>query len=167
MVGDNITLSQHLIFALPIQAAGMQELVDAVREVGAQNLLLVGGLAWSNSLVNWQKYAPNDPLNNTGATWHSYNFNQCNNENCWNYHVKPVADRYPLITTEFGQNDCAGGYVTSVMNWLDSHAGGNYVAWAFNTWDCRSGPALISSYDNNGTPTGYGAAIKGHYSSFN
>ena len=145
----------------------MQSLVDAVREAGAGNLIILGGLAYSNSLARWAWYVPRDPLNNIGAAWHSYNFNYCNNENCWNQYIKPVAQTYPVITTEIGENDCSGGYVTSVMKWLDANANGNYLAWTFNTWDCKSGPALISSYDNNGVPTAYGTAIKNHYASFN
>ena len=145
----------------------MQSLVDTVRGTGAKNLVILGGLAWSNSLAQWAQYVPNDPLNNIGAVWHSYNFNYCNNENCWNQYIKPVAQKYPVITTEFGENDCSGGYVTSVMKWLDANTNGNYLAWTFNTWDCKSGPALISSYDNNGVPTAYGTAIKNHYASFN
>lgn len=145
----------------------MQELVNAVRSVGAKNLLILGGLAWSNSLAQWMTYAPSDPANNIGAVWHSYSFNHCNNVNCWNLYIKPVAEKYPVIATEFGENDCSGGYVTFVMRWLDANAGGNYLAWTFNTWDCKSGPALISSYANHGTPNNYGAAIKQHYAQFN
>ena len=143
----------------------MQDLVSAVRSTGAKNLVILGGLAWSNSLAQWDKYAPTDPMNNIGAVWHSYNFNYCNNENCWNQYIKPVAEKYPVITTEFGENDCKGDYVTKVMQWLDTNTHGNYLAWTFNTWNCNSGPALISSYDSHGVPTAYGQAIKQHYSS--
>ena len=145
----------------------MQGLVNAIRRVGAKNLILLGGLSYSNSLAQWNQYAPKDPLKNIGAAWHSYNFNICNNKNCWNQYVKPTAKKYPVVTTEIGENDCAGGYVTAVMKWLDANAGGNYLAWTFNTWDCRNGPSLISSYENNGTPTPYGVAIKQHYTSLN
>lgn len=144
----------------------MQMLVHAVRSTGAKNLLILGGLAWSNSLAKWNQYAPEDPMNNIGAVWHSYNFNYCNNENCWNEHIKPVAAKYPVVATEIGENDCSGEYVTSVMRWLDDNTNGNYLAWTFNTWDCKSGPALINSYDNNGIPTKFGSAVKAHYENF-
>lgn len=147
------------------QAAGMQTLVSTVRETGAKNVLLLGGLAYSNSLAQWLSYAPTDPLNNTAAAWHSYNFNYCNNENCWNQYIAPVAARVPVVATEIGENDCQGGYVGPLMKWMDDNTGGNYLPWTFNTWDCRSGPALISSYDNNGTPTAYGAVVKAYYKS--
>lgn len=48
---------------LGYQGAGMQSLVSAVRSAGAKNVLLLGGLAWSNSLAQWMQYLPSDPLN--------------------------------------------------------------------------------------------------------
>lgn len=146
------------------QAAGMQTLVDAVRGTRAKNIILLGGLAWSNSLAQWLQYKANDPINNMAASWHSYNFNYCKNEGCWQSSVGVVKAKYPVIATEFGENDCAGGYVTGLMQWMDS-VGMSYLAWTYNTWDCKSGPALISSYDNGGVPTGYGAAVKNHFAS--
>ena len=149
---------------LNFQAAGMQTLLNTVRSTGAKNVILLGGLAWSNSLAQWMQYLPKDPLNNTAAAWHGYNFQKCNNEECWASYVGKVKAEYPVVSTEFGENDCAGEYVTGLMKWMDS-VGMSYIAWAFNTWDCDSGPALISSYDNGGTPTGYGVAVKNHYTS--
>ena len=147
---------------LGYQGAGMQSLVSAVRSAGAKNVVLLGGLAWSNSLAQWLQYLPSDPLNNTAAAWHSYNFNYCNNHNCWNSSVAQVKQKLPIVCTEFGENDCAGGYVTDLMKWMDSE-GMSYLAWTYNSWDCKSGPSLISSYDNGGVPTNYGLAVKNHY----
>ena len=145
----------------------MQTLVNAVRGTGATNILLLGGVAYSNSLAQWVQYAPTDPLNNTGAAWHSYNFNYCNSQTCWDQYVAPVASRYhPVVVTEFGENDCQGTYVAPLMQWLDSKNISTYFAWTFNPWDCSSGPALISSYSNNGTPTTYGQSVKTYYGQF-
>lgn len=141
----------------------MQDLVNAVRGTGANNLILLGGIAYSNSLAQWVDYAPKDPLNNIGAAVHIYNFNYCNNEKCWNQHVAPVAEKYPVVATEVGENDCTGNFVTPLLQWLDQNAGGHYLPWTFNTWDCKSGPALISNYTNDGIPTAYGAAVKSYY----
>lgn len=146
------------------QAVGMQTLVSTVRSVGAKNIILLGGLAWSNSLDQWINYLPADPMNNTAASWHSYNFNYCNNQNCWDSSVGKVKQRFPVVCTEFGENDCNGWYVQNLMNWMD-RKGISYLAWTYNTWDCASGPALISSYDNGGQPTNYGSVVKNHYTS--
>lgn len=123
---------------------------------------LAGGLAWSNGLAQWVQYLPSDPLNSTAATWHSYNFNFCNNQNCWEATVAQVKQRYPVVCTKFGESDCAGDYLSGLMKWMDS-VGISYLAWTYNAWDCKSGPALISSYDNGGVPTSYGWAVKNHY----
>jgi len=142
------------------QVAGMQDIVTAIRSVGSTNVLMLGGLAYSNSLTQWMKYLPNDTQNGLAASWHSYNFNYCNNMNCWNQYVLPVAQKHPVIIGEMGENDCAHGYVDGLMDWADQQ-GINYLGWTWNTWECASGPALITSYD--GTPTKFGEGIKNHY----
>ncbi|WP_371568173.1 hypothetical protein [Streptomyces canus] len=48
------------------------------------------------------------------------------------------------------------------MNWLDSRDLG-YLGWTWNTWDCKSGPSLITDY--NGTPTAYGQGLKNRLAS--
>jgi len=147
---------------LEYQAAGLQDLVTAVRSADASNVLMLGGLAYSNSLAQWIKYVPTDPKNQLAASWHSYNFNVCNNLACWNQYVLPVAQKFPVIIGEFGENDCAHGYADSLMGWAD-HYGLSYLGWTWNTWDCSTGPALISNYD--GTATNYGQGLKAHLAS--
>ncbi|WP_370745737.1 glycoside hydrolase family 5 protein [Streptomyces sp. LUP30] len=137
--------------------AGMQELVNAVRSTGATNYIMAGGLSYSNDLSQWLTYAPSDSAGKVAASWHSYNFNYCNTQSCWDSQIAPVAARYPLVVGEIGENDCAHGYIDTLMNWLDAR-GLSYLAWTWNTWDCRSGPALISNY--NGTATAYGQGLK-------
>jgi len=149
---------------LSFQAAGMQDLVNAVRSVGATNVLMLGGLAWSNSFAQWITYLPNDTMHNIAGSWHSYNFNYCNNMACWNQYVLPVAQKYPIIIGEMGENDCQSSYIGSVMSFADSNKI-SYLGWTWNTWDCDSGPALITDY--SGTPTGFGAGYKSHLANLN
>src|SRR5206468_2156999 len=66
------------------QAAGMQEIVSAIRATGATNVILLDGVQYSNALSQWLTYAPSDPLNNLAASWHVYNFNVCAAATCWN-----------------------------------------------------------------------------------
>ncbi|WP_441246878.1 cellulase family glycosylhydrolase [Kitasatospora sp. McL0602] len=141
------------------QVAGMQSLVNAVRGTGADNVLMLGGLTWANDLTGWSAHQPTDPLHNLAASWHSYNFNSCVSSSCWDSQLAPVAAAVPLVTGELGENDCAHGYLDSLLPWLDQH-GVSYLAWTWNTWDCSSGPALISGYD--GTPTAFGAGYRAH-----
>ncbi len=141
------------------QVAGFQSLVNAVRATGATNVILIGGLAYSNDLTQWLAFKPSDPLNNLAAFGHVYNFNSCANTPCYDSQLAPVAAQVPLSLTEIGENDCAHGFVDTLMSWADAHGVG-YLGWTWNTWPCTSGPALITDY--NGTPTAYGQGLKDH-----
>jgi len=140
-------------------AAGMQSLVTSIRNAGAKNIILLGGLAYSNSLAQWLQYKPNDPLNNTAAAVHIYNFNYCSSTSCYDQYISPVAEKVPVIIGEFGEDDCSTGFVNTLMNWADQKGIG-YLGWTWNTWECGSGPSLITNYD--GTATNYGAGLRKH-----
>ncbi|MYY85189.1 MULTISPECIES: cellulase family glycosylhydrolase [unclassified Streptomyces] len=141
------------------EVAGMQDLLDAVRATGAKNLVLAAGIAYANDLSGWVRHAPRDPAGNLAAAWHVYNFNACSTEDCWNRTLAPVAAAVPLVAGEIGENTCAHGFIDRVMKWFDDR-GFSYLGWTWNTWDCSSGPALISSYD--GTPTPFGSGLRDH-----
>jgi endoglucanase len=142
--------------------AGMQTLVNAVRSTGANNVLMLGGLAYSNDLTQWLQYEPTDPDHDLAASMHSYNFNTCSSQSCWTSQIAPVIAKVPLIAGEIGENDCSGSYVDPLMSWLDSE-GSSYLAWTWDDWTggCSSGPTLITDY--TGTPTAFGAAVKAHF----
>ncbi|MGN6674808.1 MAG: cellulase family glycosylhydrolase, partial [Thermomicrobiales bacterium] len=140
------------------QAAGMQELVDAVRATGAPNVILLGGVQYANALSGWLAHRPSDPANNLAAAWHVYNFNVCNTTACYDATAGPVAAAVPLVTTELGENDCAHGFIDVLLPWLDGHGAG-YLAWTWDTWG-GCGPVLITRYD--GTPTTYGQGFRDH-----
>lgn len=146
------------------EVAGMQDLVDAVRGAGAKNVVMAGGLAYSNDLSQWLTYRPTDPAGNLAAAYHVYNFNTCSTESCWNSTLAPVAAQVPLVAGEIGENTCSHGFTDQVMKWFDAHDL-SYLGWTWNTWDCSSGPSLISSYD--GTPTAYGAGLRDHLRALN
>lgn len=141
--------------------AGMQTLVTTIRNTGATNIIMLGGLEYSNALSQWLTYKPNDPAGNLVASWHSYNFNLCANVVCWNKQVLPIIQQVPLIAGEIGENDCAHGYIDPLMNWLDS-SNTSYLAWTWDAWTnfCAQGPVLITDYA--GTPTAYGQGFKDH-----
>jgi endoglucanase len=142
------------------KVAGMQTLVNAVRSTGANNVLMLGGLEWSNDLSQWLSHEPADPAHNLAASWHSYNFNACSNKRCWNKQLAPVIAKVPLIAGEIGENDCAGSYVNRLTSWMDSKSA-SYLAWTWNSdFNCASGPGLITGYD--GHPTPFGAAYEKH-----
>lgn len=139
--------------------AGMQTLVSAVRATGATNILMLGGLEYSNDLSQWLTYEPTDPDHSLVASTHIYNFNGCASTSCWTSEIAPVAAKVPVIAGEIGENDCADTFINTLMSWLDGEGIG-YLAWAWNTYDCSSFPALVSDY--SGTPTAYGSGFKAH-----
>jgi hypothetical protein len=139
-------------------AAGVQELVNAVRSTGATNVILLGGVQYANTLTGWLSHAPTDPTGNLAAAWHVYSFNICATTGCYDTNAGPVIAAVPIVATEIGQDDCQGAFTSTLMGWLDSH-GGSYLPWVWNTWGtCLS---LVSSYD--GTPNGtYGQTYHDH-----
>jgi endoglucanase len=144
--------------------AGMQQMLNAVRGAGANNVVMLGGLTWSNDMTQWLAHEPADPDNNLAASWHSYNFNACSNQSCWTSQVAPVIAKVPVIAGEIGENDCAGSYINPLTTWLDSQ-NTSYLAWAWNAdFNCSSGPGLVIDYVP-GDPTAYGAAYKAHLAS--
>jgi endoglucanase len=119
---------------------------------------MLGGVQYSNALSRWLAYKPSDPANQLAASWHVYNFNVCNNQTCWESTAGRVMQQNPVIAGEIGENDCGHSFIDSLMSWMDgknelaAHSGpAHYVGWTWNTWDCSSGPALITNY--SGTPT--------------
>ncbi len=141
------------------QAAGMQSLVNAVRSAGASQPVLVGGLGWSSDLSSWLTYRPTDPANQVVASFHVYNFSGCSMSDCWTGQVAPVAASVPVVTGEIGENDCGSTFIAAYMAWADAH-GVSYLGWTWDTWNCSSGPALITAYD--GTATAFGAGFRDH-----
>jgi hypothetical protein len=149
---------------VPYQVAGFQSLVNTVRATGATNVILIGGLEYSNAMSQWLTYKPTDPTGNLGAAWHSYNFNLCITATCWNSTLLPILQAgVPLVAGEIGENDCAHGYIDPLMNWLDTNGAG-YLAWTWDAWGiCAAGPVLINDYLGN--PTAFGQGFKDHLNS--
>lgn len=144
---------------LGFRAAGMQSLLNAVRGAGARQPVIVNGLNWAADLSRWATYRPKDPLNQVVAGVHLYDTSGCTTSTCWQATLAPLATKVPVLLGEIGEKDCRGTYVSRVMAWADAHAV-SYLGWTWNTWNCRTGPALITRYD--GTPTPYGLAIRNH-----
>ena len=147
------------------QAAGMQTLLDAVRSTGATNVVTASSNGWGGDIAQWRNYKPKDPLGQIAPGWHVYYpETYYSAPSLWDTAVAPIAQELPIVTTEFGQHDCAGGWMNQFLPWADQH-GLSYTAWTWDTWPDCSNPVLITNYD--GTPTGYGASLRDHLRSLN
>jgi endoglucanase len=134
------------------RTAGMQTLVDAVRETGARQPIVVTGLGWGTDLSSWLEYRPDDPADQLAAGVHFYDFASCTSVACWRRTVDPVAREVPVVVTEIGERECSGAFLDRFMSWADS-ADVSYLAWSWNPAGCAA-PALIESWDGRPTPPG-------------
>jgi hypothetical protein len=138
------------------QAAGMQELVTAVRGTGATNLIMLSGIQYANSATHWLEYKPTDPLGNLAASVHVYpNGNICGSVTCYDAQYKPVAAAVPLVAGEFGESYddsvCGTTKTAVLLDWLDANGAAGYLAWVWQTWGTSCADlSLILSFD--GTP---------------
>lgn len=142
------------------RAAGMRELVAAVRSTGARQPVLLGGIGWARNLNHWLGHLPPDPVHAEVASNHTYNFAACL-RGC-RAHLAAIAARHPVVTGELGEGDCRHTYIDRYMPWADRH-GVSYLGWtwdAFGGWTCRNGPTLIKDY--SGTPTAFGVGFRDH-----
>jgi hypothetical protein len=123
-------------------AAGMQQLYDAVRGVGASNLVFVSGNQWATRF-------PGDALingYNVVYAVHAYTCPQtppprCSSPDPYNAPqllsswVGPSATA-PVVLTEFGWPDPKDGrYISNVINFADEHGWG----WGVFAWDGNTG----------------------------
>jgi hypothetical protein len=140
------------------QAASMQSLVNAIRNTGATNVIMVPGPGFAYYLDQWIANKPTDPLNNLAASFHYYPGQVYDSTYIGNL-LGTVVASYPLIQGELGENDCQHVNIDPWMAYHDAH-GDSYLGWAWNTYDCSSFPSLISNFD--GTPTAFGVGFRDH-----
>ena len=146
------------------QAAGMQELVDAVRSTGATQPLLLGGISYALDLSGWTAHVPRDPLHGLIASDHNYGGLSPCDAGC-RAAIVATHRRYPVLMGELGETDCRHSYIDSLMGFADAHRIG-YLGWAWDAvapggWSCTGGPSLILDYA--GTPTAYGIGFRNHF----
>jgi hypothetical protein len=149
------------------RTAGMQSLVNAVRATGATQPLMIGGLQYSSDESQIRRYLPRDPDHQLVVSFHTYNFSGCARLSCWDATILPLSRVMPVVTGEFGEDDCATQYSTAFMRFADA-AGVSYLGWTWDAispggWSCAGGPSLIDNY--GGTPSGEGVALHAHLAS--
>ena len=145
----------------PTRPAGMQAMVDAIRGTGSRHVILLGGIQYSNALTQWLAYQPRDPLAASSARpGTSTTSTRAISAACWDWDAPAaVAAAVPLVATEIGEDDCMGGFITPLMQWLDAHGGLPGLVMERNgactlpTRDARQPWSLITDY-TTGTPNG-------------
>jgi endoglucanase len=146
------------------RAVGMQQLVDAVRSVGATQPVMLSGIGSGTDLSQWLRFEPYDPLHEVIASEHNYGGRAPCSMSCRSAVVR-VSEHVPVVLGEIGETDCGDHYVDAFLPFAHRHGLG-YVAWAWNStstggWTCAAGPSLISSW--GGDPTAYGKGVRQNF----
>jgi endoglucanase len=138
------------------QVVGMQELYDTIRGVGAENLVIAGGLSYAFDLSG----IANNPIvgHNIMYATHDYPLNDSQGQWGASFEYLLAGDIAPVIATEFGDNSttCTGAWDTALTTAATTY-GMSWTAWAWFPGGC-SFPSLISDWTLD--PTGQGTAIQ-------
>jgi endoglucanase len=134
-------------------AAGMQQLYDAIRAKGANNLVIAGGTNWAYDLSGVATHR----IQGEGIMYatHPYDYGDkqpTDWDRAWGY----LTETAPVIVTEFGSGDCSKGYTQALIDYADAHAA-SWTGWAWYVAGC-SFPSLITDW--NGTPSPPGEVVK-------
>jgi hypothetical protein len=146
-------------------AAGMQQLYDAVRAAGADNLVIAGGVDYAYDLTGVPQYRI-DGYNVLYAT-HPYGGDASKGgapekqPQQWDGRWGFLTQTDPVIVTEFGDRfDCTDAeddaYVSALITYADQHSA-SWTAWGWYPGGCKF-PALINDW--SGTPTSPGMVVQ-------
>jgi aryl-phospho-beta-D-glucosidase BglC (GH1 family) len=135
---------------------GMQQLHDAVRAVGADNPVIVGGLEYAYDLSHVTNF-PVQGYNILYAT-HPYNNAPERQPSQWFARWGYLAATAPVVATEFGDGtgSCSPNWDTSLIAYADKRRV-SWTAWAWWAGDCKF-PSLLTDWNAN--TTNEGAVVK-------
>jgi hypothetical protein len=135
---------------------GMQQLYDAIRATGANNLVVVGGLDWAYDL-SFVSSLPVVGYNILYAT-HPYNNSPEREPSDWDDYWGDLTTTKPVIVTEFGDESgaCDPKWDETLIPYADRH-NASWTAWAWYPGGCQF-PSLI--VDWTGTPDAPGTVVK-------
>ena len=140
-------------------AAGMQQLYDAIRAAGADNLVIAGGLSFAYDLSG----VPQNRIQGYNIMYatHPYAGDPSKSPLQWDSHWGFLAATDPVVMTEFGDStDCSGQtytpaistYVSQLLSYADQNRI-NWTAWAWYPGGCGF-PSLIMDWEGTPTPPG-------------
>jgi len=160
--GGTVTEKDKRLGDRTYKAVGLQTLLNTIRDTGAQNVVIAGGLDWSYDfsgiLANRQL---SDPKGH-GVVYdnHAYPF-KGETVQKWITRMETAAQHLPVFVGEFGSDPKGGAgetgeqWVRHVLQILHDHA------WNYTAWDLHpaAGPRLIADWNYTPTPT-FGVWVK-------
>lgn len=132
------------------QAVGMQTLLTAIRQTGANNLALVAGRDWGYDLTGIPTYHL-DGSNIVYDTHPYYPYNEKRPAK-WDIDFGTLSATYPVMSAENGEYDCKTTYVAPLLDYFDAHDIG-WITWAWVSpyVDACTYPRINNNF--TGTPT--------------
>jgi mannose/cellobiose epimerase-like protein (N-acyl-D-glucosamine 2-epimerase family) len=147
---------------LTFEAVGMQALLEAVRQSGAKNVVVVGGLDWAYDMSGFLAGKQLADPRGHGIVYanHTYPI-KGDTVRQWIAKLEKAAKQVPVIVSEFGAESRGRAgrrgepWVRQVLQALRDHD------WDWIAWDLHphSGPRLISDWKYTPTP-GFGVLVK-------
>jgi hypothetical protein len=145
---------------------GMQALVKAVRDTGAKNIILAGGLDWAYDLSGIASGFALDDLGGNGIIYVSHIYPW---KKDWQDKVLVVADKHPIIVTEIGcprrwedfafippvQRYPLEGWSEDVLGMIQKYK----LHWTGFSFHPACGPQVIKDWDYTPTPN-WGVFVK-------
>jgi endoglucanase len=133
--------------------AGMQQLYNAIRATGANNVVVIGGLNWAFDLSGVSSHGVTGT--NIAYATHPYDY-PGKQPGDWDAAFGNLAATYPILATEFGQYCNNNNYVETLLDYFQ-RKGIHWTGWAWYVNGC-SFPSLIADW--SGTPTETGVLVK-------
>ena len=148
--------------ASTVRTIGMQALADAVRDTGARNVLIVGGLDWGYDLSGIPGGREIDDKGGDGVVYSTHVYPW---KGEWDARVLPVVKDHPVFVGEVGAQEkpmpfektARDPYAWSpeVLAWIRRN-GFHWTAWNFHP---KCGPSAVLDWSFAPTPC-WGAFVK-------
>lgn len=156
--GATDALTENTEVVTGFHSPGMQKMVDAVREIGAKNIIIAGGLDWSYDLGGILKGFALDDKGGNGIVYSTHVYPW---KSKWQERFLDVAERYPIFVGEVGAPNERYSFIPADRHedpytWspdmvaLIQHYKLHWTAWAFHP---KAGPPMLNDW--NYTPTKY------------
>ena len=162
---------------------GFQALVKTIRDTGAKNVIVIGGLGWAWDLTGLSSNTITDTntagsMSGDGIMYEAHIYDNKGGSTeaqkiaLWNQYVTvAVAAGFCVDIGEFGPSNAGNGntqdnsgctpFETDLLSWINGNNPSNYaynaMAWDFNT---QAPPCLLSNFTNFVATTCHGAAVQ-------
>lgn len=143
--------------AVTYESPGMQAVINFIRQKGARNLIVAGGLDWAYDLSGILKGFALEDKGGNGIVYSSHIYSW---KKDWQNSVLAVAQKHPVILGEFGADDIRLPAVPANQQedpyiWLPEILGFaqknnlSWTAWSFHT---DATPRLLANWEYQPTP---------------